>query len=865
MKKQIVNFSLNHPKRVLTGVFFLVLILGAMIPQIHIDTDPENMLPANEPSRVFHDEVKEKFGLYDVIVVGIVNKTHPQGIYNPHTLKDLLTLTTAIESIDGVIRQDLMALSEVDNITQEGPGTIRFQWMMNTAPATDAEALKIKKAVDRLPMLSNSIVSGDGKAAAIYVPIEAKDQSYRIASEINTHINSLDTTDEYHITGLPIAEDTFGVEMFKQMAISAPLAGLIIFIVMWYFFRSFSLITAPMIMSMAVVIATMGLLIGSGFTVHIMSSMIPIFIMPIAVVDSIHLLSEFGDNYKPGNDAKATVRKVMDHLFTPMLYTSITSSIGFASLALTPIPPVQVFGLFVAFGILLAFSLTVTFIPAYIALLSSKQLNALSQHAHQDEHRGLLARGLRGIGGFSLKQSKALIIIALAIFVGSIYGIRQIEINDNPVYWFSKQHPIRVADKTLNEHFAGTYNAFIVLEHENKEMAGQFIHEAEKIIQRASSEDVDLSPQWQAISKPMASEENFTEGLQSLMSQLEDLAFDADETRAPYWDELLSLSETALVESKYFQTPEALTYIENLQAHLQASGLVGKSNSLADTVKTVYRELRGGGEEHFRIPDSNQAVAQTILSFLGSHRPNDLYHMVTPDYQSASLWLQLKSGDNLDMSKVINIVEEYIAVNPLPSGVRLDWAGLTYINVIWQKAMVEGMVDSLISAFAAVLIIMVILFRSLFFGLIAMIPLTLTITLIYGIIGFIGKDYDMPVAILSSLTLGLSIDFAIHFIERARSIQETTNNWKQTITLMFEDPARAISRNAIVIAIGFTPLLAAPLVPYKTVGLFLATIMIVSCLATLILLPAVMQSLSRWLFTTKPALEKQAGDKLKST
>jgi predicted RND superfamily exporter protein len=61
--------------------------------------------------------------------------------------------------------------------------------------------------------------------------------------------------------------------------------------------------------------------------------------------------------------------KVMQALFQPMLFTSITSAIGFASLALTPIPPVQVFGLCVAFGILLAFLMTITFIPAYVVSL----------------------------------------------------------------------------------------------------------------------------------------------------------------------------------------------------------------------------------------------------------------------------------------------------------------------------------------------------------------------------------------------------------------------------------------------------------------------------------------------------------------
>ncbi len=65
---------------------------------------------------------------------------------------------------------------------------------------------------------------------------------------------------------------------------------------------------------------------------------------------------------------------------------------------------------------------------------------------------------------------------------------------------------------------------------------------------------------------------------------------------------------------------------------------------------------------------------------------------------------------------------------------------------------------------------------------------------------------------------------------------------------MFEEPARAIARNAIVIAIGFTPLFFAPLVPYITVGAFMAAIMALSGVTTLILLPAVMSWAGPWLF-----------------
>jgi outer membrane lipoprotein-sorting protein len=148
---------------------------------------------------------------------------------------------------------------------------------------------------------------------------------------------------------------------------------------------------------------------------------------------------------------------------------------------------------------------------------------------------------------------------------------------------------------------------------------------------------------------------------------------------------------------------------------------------------------------------------------------------------------------------------------------------------------------------------MLILFRSLWYALLSMLPLSVTIAFIYGLIGLMGKDYDMPVAVLSSLTLGLSIDFAIHFLQRAREIYRETRDWRETIGHMFNEPARAISRNAIVIAIGFLPLLASPLVPYNTVGFFLAAIMAVSCGVTLILLPAVMNFMTKKLLGKSPA------------
>ena len=471
MYKQLLQAILKYPKRLYILMLAMVVISLAMLPQINIDTDPENMLSPTAPARIFHQQVKHDFVMRDMIVVGIVGKSN---LFELESLRILHSLSNKISLIDGVIAADLLSLSTVDNINQTQSGELHFSYLMKQPPQTQQHSTQIQHAVKNLPLLDNTLVSSDNKAIAIYVPIKAKDQSYKIAEQIRLVFNQFKTKAneqglQFHITGLPVAEDQFGVEMFVQMGIAAPLAGLAIFILLWFFFRNIPLILAPMITAMATVIIVMGSLIGLGFTVHIMSSMIAIFLMPIAVVDSVHLLSEFSERYKPGLKAKQVITEVMSHLFTPMLYTSITSAVGFYSLMLTPIPPVKVFGAFIGTGILLAFVLTITFVPAYISRLSEANLLKLQALYHENNKVSLLSHLIQKLGIKSLTYAKPLILSFIAIAAFSIEGISRIQINDNPINWFKADHEIRIADKKLNSHFAGTYDAWLVLQNKTDE------------------------------------------------------------------------------------------------------------------------------------------------------------------------------------------------------------------------------------------------------------------------------------------------------------------------------------------------------------------------------------------------------------
>lgn len=753
--KRITYFSIDHPKLVIALTVIITGLFLFQFPQAHIDTDPENMLEADQGDRVFYDQIKQDFGIRDMIVLGITDEA---GIFQPETLDKIARVTDAILNIDGVIVEDVISFTTTDNVASEA-GLLKVSRIMETVPRTEEEVEALKTSVYDNPLFVEKIVSENGEAVALYIPIEQKDMSYRIAEEIESVAQrELGESQNYYIAGLPVAEDTFGFEMFVQMGILAPLAGLVIFLLMFLLFRKISLIVPPMIVAMFSVVWGMGTLIGLGFTIHIMSSMIPVFLMPIAVLDSVHILSEFYDRYPALQDRRRTLLAVTDALFTPMLYTSLTSAVGFASLMLADIPPVRVFGAFVAFGIMAAWLLSVTVIPASIMLIREEKLAA--KVAKREKKSSRVAGLLPAAGRFAFARRRAVVLGAVLLLAMGIWGLTKIVVNDNPVKWFDEDHKIRVADRVMNERFDGTYMAYLALE-------GQ--------------------------------------------------------------------------EPEAIKRPEVMAYISALQHDLEEQDVVGKTSSVADIVKRVGRVLQSDGGTQGLIPQSQDEIGQYLFLFLMSGDPNDLDNFVDYDYQKANIWVQMKRGDNQDMEQIEAAAAQFYEKSGVPEGIEIRWSGLTYINKVWQDLMVKGMLKAVLGGFAAVFILMLLLFRSPGLAFLSMMPLTFAIVLSYGLIGFVGKDYDMPIAVCSSLALGLSIDFAIHFIQRFRRKYQECGDLEAANRFVFQEPARAISRNIFVIVLGFLPLTLATLGPYVTVGVFFAMLMTFSGLTTLLVLPALMR------------------------
>lgn len=293
--------------------------------------------------------------------------------------------------------------------------------------------------------------------------------------------------------------------------------------------------------------------------------------------------------------------------------------------------------------------------------------------------------------------------------------------------------------------------------------------------------------------------------------------------------------------------PAVLKAIALLQKDLLDQKLAGTSLSLADYLQRINFVLNGNQAAANVLPPDAAMAGQYLLAFSMGARPSDLNRVVDFEYQRANVLLQLKSGDAQLMQRLEARVQQVVQQEKMPF--KVTAAGPAHFNLVWNQEVLNDMILGFGLALVMVLAVLAFDFRSLKWALVAYVPLLATVLLIVGTLGWIGKSIDMPVAVLACLSLGMAVDFAIHFVTRYRQACEqiatgrsvTAAERDQVLQWVIRWPGKGIVRNALLFAVAFAVMLAAPLTPYITVGAFILSMMVLSALASLTLLPALIK------------------------
>ena len=306
-------------------------------------------------------------------------------------------------------------------------------------------------------------------------------------------------------------------------------------------------------------------------------------------------------------------------------------------------------------------------------------------------------------------------------------------------------------------------------------------------------------------------------------------------------DESLGGSYQVLIEvdtrkPNGLKDPALLKRIVAFQEFLESQDLMGKSLSVADIVRTMNQKFHADNPDYYIVPDDPRLAAQllTLFTFQGGSLDN----LATADFSKGEVVARIQNSRSSELQQVMNVVQSYIDSNF--TDVTAERVGTERVFVTMLTKLIPNQVSSLTASTIASGVLVTLLMRSWVAGLISLIPLLFAVLGSLAIMALLNLPLDMATVMVSSIAIGVGIDFAIHFISRFRREMELSGDYTHAYQQTMRSVGKSIVFNALAVALGFAVMLFSNFSGIANFGLLITLTMITSALATFTLVPALL-------------------------
>ncbi len=263
------------------------------------------------------------------------------------------------------------SLTTAEDIRLEGD-SLQVHGLMDTIPE-DAEGLKtLRQEVEKNSLLTNAMLSHDGKGAIIQVELTIDEEDSRNLQKMYDKalevIATVDTKDSIHLGGTATYYAAITEVVEKDNNKFFPVVMIVISLSLFFGMRSWQGVWMPILVAITSVIWTMGTVTFLGYKLNLITNMIPVFLLSLATSDSIHFLSRYY-LFTEKMEKVAAIKLALSQQLVPMFLSSLCTFFGFIALAYTKLTPVFEFGVFVACGVVYAFIITICLIPGLVPYL----------------------------------------------------------------------------------------------------------------------------------------------------------------------------------------------------------------------------------------------------------------------------------------------------------------------------------------------------------------------------------------------------------------------------------------------------------------------------------------------------------------
>ena len=740
---------------------FIAGLLGARA--VRVDYSAEQFLVFEGDAQEVFEQYKEHFPREDLQVSAFLETTGPFTTDDYQTLEQLANAFTnaGLDPVRWIGTTDF-----IQEVVIDGESAVEFVRLEDQGDISDATLQTILEPRREHPLFMGTLWNQDLTVFGVHgylAPTENNDAHRRevTAALQSTIVDLSETSGRIVLSGLPVLRTTIPLALEADMTRLLGIGIIISFIVLWLYFRRFSIALLCFAGVVPAIVLTLGLMGYAGQSISVLTSVVPIVILVVALSDATHLVVGTREAWRNGRTMSEAVVHTFTNLSRSCFFTSLTTALGFAGLIATRNHLIGEFGVLSALAVIVAYLVTLTLLPALLAFTKD-----LGPHQEWGERlwQGILAR---------------------------VESLLQL-----PVVWPSAAFGLLLAVGLI---------------------AGSQLRVEAYIIDDLKERDTILEE----------------------LRWIEDEGFGLFQINV-YLDQ----------ESDEGHSLEMLQWIEEFQAFVEEDPAVLGSVGLPQIVNelgTAYGTQPVGSDPTSEIGSAEVRTRREIaeLLFLAELEDDDaLRDVYLRDAGVGQMIVLVKDQGSQVLSPLTARVEDRLQSHPPPTGRATATGTVKLTTVLWEQ-LISRFVPGI--AFSIVLVWLALswMFRSVWLGLLAVVPNLVPLVLLLGLMGLGGFDLKPSNILVFAIAFGIVADDTIHFLGALARNLRSSNQIHAVLAQTIREVGPALVLVTVVVVAGFTALMASRFQALFLIGFLTASAAVLALLADLVGFPALLRIVAR--------------------
>lgn len=846
------HLAITRFASVIVGTALLLAAVAfSQLDKVRLDASSDSLLLQGDPDLAFFEEATERYESYEFL---IMTWEPDSPLLSEESLAGLADMVTDLENVPGVRSVtsaldvpllesppiSLTDLSDLDSIPSlRDPKVDRAlalreftssQLYKNlvVSEAGDLTAVQVtiepNKEVDRLGDMRKSLRKAVAEVSDTDVQREliavelAYDQATRtvnadraaLVANVRAVAQKYRDQSRIFVGGVPmIAADmldfvqddlvTFGTSIILVMVAMLALI-----------FKDYRWVVIPISVCTLSALLMLGILGYTDWRMTVISSNFVAVLLVVALALAIHLVVRYRELEGKEPLMPKAERAVMAArlMFVPCFYTAVTTMVAFTSLVVAGIKPVIDFGWMMTAGIVVAFGVSFSLVPALIAILPDIRTTALGTEGPTNNlsMTGRFAAIVERFGGLVLATTGVLILLV-------VFGLSRLQVENRFIDYFKESTEIYQGMELLDSRLGGTIPLDIIL------------YPPVKAPDAAVGEGLLLASEASTDDGFAADDIDLEDGFYSDSAEDEDALWDDD----PFGEDV-SFADENSAEIGYWFTLEGRDLIDQIHDIVDARPESGKVLSLStgfSVMDRLYDDKLGGVE----------------LALVERSMPSDVAEVLIAPYydpveQQARITVRaMETSKTLRRAEYLESLYAQILAETGLDETRVKFTGLLvlYNNVL--QSLYASQILTLGAVFVAIGIMFLALFRSVSLALLGLAPNILAAGLVLGVMGLLGIPLDIMTITIAAIVVGMGVDNCIHYIHRFRREFELDGSYREAMYRSHSSIGRAMYYTTLTVVVGFSMLTLSNFTPSIYFGVLTVMAMLAAVMGALLLLP----------------------------